>query len=123
MKQSTINKISKLTLMPGVSKVDILPIANQVWFYTTSMKKAKEIAYAVSAEFYTLISSDPVLDDDYCCYSIYPEGLIISVTCVLATEKLPAPTESQKETTLDDLIIFDAVEEEREMQCSTTPSF
>jgi hypothetical protein len=112
MEKSTIEKISKLTLMQGVSKVDILPIANQVWFYTTGMKKAKEIAYAVSAEFNTLISSDPVLDDDYCSYSIYPEGLIISVVCVLAKEEAPATNKGQEEFIHHEFSTFDAVEEE-----------
>lgn len=97
LKQETIEKVSKLTLMQGVSKVDILPIANQVWFYATSKNEAREIAYAVSAEFNTLVSSDPVLDDDYCRYSIYPEGIIISVTWILNKEKPSTAMESNKE--------------------------
>lgn len=100
MNQSTIEKISKLTLMQGVSKVDILPIDNQVWFYTTGHNKAKEIAFAVSAEFNTLISGAPTLQDDYCNYSIYPEGLIISVTCVGAKEEAPLPEGATEEIEL-----------------------
>jgi hypothetical protein len=112
MEKSTIEKISKLTLMRGVSKVDILPIANQVWFYTTGMKKAKEIAYAISAEFNTLISSDPTLDDDYCRYSIYPKGLIISVTCILSKEEAPLPEGATEEFIHHDFTTLDPVEEE-----------
>ena len=81
MEQSTIEKISQVALMQGVTTVNIHPVSNQIWFSVDGHDQTWNLVDVIETIFgVEIIDNSKYIDSNNLSFRIYPDnGLIITI--------------------------------------------